>query len=135
MRLLVDTNVILDVWLGRKPFLAASALILEAIFTGRATGLFCSSSVTDLHYICRRELGESAVRKRLTVLIDHLELTPVLSGRVRKAIRSPISDFEDAVLDESAFESKADYIVTRNPADFARGKVPALTPESVLRVM
>jgi predicted nucleic acid-binding protein len=135
MRLLVDTNVILDVWLGRKPFLASSALVLEAVFTGRATGLFCSSSVTDLHYICRKELGESAVRKRLTVLIDQFELTPVLGGQVRKAIRSSVSDFEDAVLDESAFESNADFIVTRNSADFARGRVPAITPEDALRLV
>jgi len=135
MRLLIDTNVVLVVWLGRKRFLAASALILVAVLTGRATGLFCSSSVTDLYYIGRKELSESAVRSRLRLLIDQLELTPVLSGQVRMALRSSVSDFEDAVLDESARESKADYIVTRNPGDFARGHIPAVTPEDALRLV
>ena len=135
MRLLIDTNVVLDVWLRREPFLAASARILDTVISGRETGLFCSSSVTDLYYVGRKELSESLVRSQLSGLIDHLELTPVLGSQVRRALRSSMRDFEDAVLDESAWESKADYIVTRNPRDFARGRVTAITPEDALRLV
>jgi len=135
LRALIDTNVVLDVWLERQPFLRASALVLDACERGTIGGLFCASSVTDLYYIGRKELGEAAIRSRLRVLTAVLEIASVQSSHIRSALDSPLSDFEDAVLEAVATESAARYIITRNTLDFSRSPLAALDPEAFLKLV
>ena len=50
----------------------------------------------------------------------------------RRAISSDMSDFEDAVMAESALRSGMDCIVTRNGKDYRLSPVPICTPGELL---
>lgn len=48
---------------------------------------------------------------------------------------SGFKDFEDAVQYYSAFQVKADCIITRNKGDFRDDKLPVLAPEEFLATL
>ena len=67
---LVDTNVALDVMLGREPHLSASAAVLAAVETARCRGLLCATTVTTIHYIAERRIGGRATLERIAGLMS-----------------------------------------------------------------
>jgi hypothetical protein len=50
----------------------------------------------------------------------------------KSALRSGISDFEDAVVETVSIASKADFIATRNIKDFKKSQIQALEPSEIL---
>jgi predicted nucleic acid-binding protein len=48
MRILFDTNVLLDALLAREPFVKDAALLLEAIESGQIEGFMSATTVTDV---------------------------------------------------------------------------------------
>ena len=54
---------------------------------------------------------------------------------IRNAISADVSDFEDAVMIETAVRSGMDCIVTRNIKDYAKAKLPVYAPADFLRLM
>jgi predicted nucleic acid-binding protein len=57
MKLLLDTNIVLDMLLGRGPWLAAASMIWQAGLDGRLTSYITASSLTDIYYIVRKTAG------------------------------------------------------------------------------
>jgi predicted nucleic acid-binding protein len=49
-RVLIDTNVVLDVLLERKPHLAASAAVWDAVETGGAADYLATHAITTTYY-------------------------------------------------------------------------------------
>lgn len=131
-RVLYDTNVILDVLLERQPHFVASAAALDAVGRGKVAGYVSAHAVTTIAYLLERRLGSAKSRRVLSDLLSKMRVAPVTDDVVRQALTSRISDFEDAVCHAAALESDLSMIVTRNIADFSKGKVPAVLPE-VLR--
>jgi predicted nucleic acid-binding protein len=72
MKLLLDTNIILDFFLGREPFFQAANLLFEAIVRGQVEGFLSASSGTDIFYICRRQT--KSLDKTREILGDILAL-------------------------------------------------------------
>ena len=132
---LVDTNVVLDVMLDRAPFALASASVLAGIESSRAQGLLCATTITTIHYIARRSIGAAASLLRIGDLLTVFGVAPVNRVALEAAIASPIKDFEDAVLHESAVRAGADCIVTRNTADFSQSQLPVYTPAQAVQAM
>jgi predicted nucleic acid-binding protein len=54
IRVLVDTNVILDALLERQPWVAEAATIWQANLTGEVAAHMTATSLTDVFYIGRR---------------------------------------------------------------------------------
>lgn len=132
---LVDTNVVLDVLLDRAPFALASASVLAGIESSRAQGLLCATTVTTIQYIAERSIGAAASRLRIGNLLAVFGVAPVNGAALEAAIASPIKDFEDAVLHESAIRAGADCIVTRNTVDFSLSQIPVYTPAQAVQAM
>lgn len=132
MTALVDTNVVLDVMLGRKPHLAASSSVLAAVETGRCQGLLCATTLTTIHYIARRQIGDRASLTRIAGLMSIFGIATVNQGVLGSALGRGMPDFEDAVLHEAALHAGAHCIVTRNVDDFGAAKIPVYTPEQFL---
>jgi predicted nucleic acid-binding protein len=129
-RVLLDTNVVLDVLLDRKPHAAASAAVWAAIEAGAAEGLLAAHAVTTIHYLLRRELGMAKARRTLGAMLRVFGVAPVDGAVIQDALRSPGGDFEDAVTAAAARLAACDLIVTRDPKGFRHPPVPVLTPES-----
>ena len=134
MKLLIDTNIILDACLNREPWNETAEKIILACAEDKVTGCITASSVTDIYYIINKELRSAEQAKeailKMLVLLDVLDVT---GTDCEKAFELPMSDYEDALLAYCGKRHKAEYIVTRNPKHFEGSPVKVVTPEDLLK--
>lgn len=135
MKVLLDTNIILDVWFKREPFLTHSLEVMSMAERSKFQGYLCATSVTTLHYLGLRSLEKKASAEVLNKLLLIYGVASVNKPILQNATLSPMSDYEDAVIDEACSSADIDLIVTRNTKDFIGGKVIALQPEEFLDLL
>lgn len=135
MRVLFDTNVVLDVLLERQPFLASSALSFARAEAGEVQGFLCATTVTTIFYLTEKAQGQEAAFQAVRALLAFLEIAPVHRPVLDQASELGFSDFEDAVLHEAARHVHAVAIVSRNTRHFRGGALPAYSPEDFNRAM
>ncbi len=123
MRVLFDTNVVLDVLLDRQPHAADAVRLFAQAERGGLDGLLGATTLTTIHYLIRKPLGEATARERIGMLLRLFEVAPVTRVVLEDALALPFGDFEDAVLHEAARHAGAGGIVTRNAADFTKATV------------
>jgi len=132
MKVLIDTNVILDVLTKREPHFEHSAAFLRLCGT-RITGCVAASQTTDIFYVLRREGVEAqaavALLKKLT---DNVKVVDTNAADVQAALASDMPDYEDALLACCANRQRAVCVVTRNEKDFALSPVRAISPKAFL---
>ena len=133
MRILVDTNIALDVYLRREPYAIESMKAIQKASKNGNRVYFSCSAITDFYYISKKNLNSSEKAHEFIIhLSKHIRLADVNKKVVFLSLTSNIDDFEDAVVDEVAANINADYILTRNKKDFEYSKVKAITPEEFL---
>ncbi len=128
MRVLVDTNIFLDVLLDRKPFSQNASRILALVETSSIEGFLCATTIMTVDYLLGRALAPAESRGALKNLLNIFEIAPVNRPVLEQALQSEISDFEDAVLEQSGRLVSVDIIITRNIKDFKKSRVTALDP-------
>lgn len=134
MKVLIDTNVIIDVLAKREPFLSASAQILRLSETMKIAGFILANSVTDIVYILRKYIPDnSSLNLTIQNLLSIVDVADILKSDILRAFELNFSDYEDALQARCAKRIKANYIITRNPSDFINSPVPTLSPESFLK--
>ena len=132
MKILYDVNVLLDALLRREPFYPAAARLLAAAEQSQVQGFLCVSSVNTLYYLVAKQTGSLAARVAIRRMLHIFALAPVNQLVLQSALQSRVTDFEDAVLCESAYHAEVDAIVTRNTAHFAFSPVKIYSPEGLL---
>jgi predicted nucleic acid-binding protein len=133
VRLLIDTNVIVDVAMERQPYLQASEQILLFVEQGSLDGYISASTFTDLYYIIRKARGHGWTLEFLTQLLTFCKIATVDQNVIDQALVSTIEDFEDAVQYETAVANQLAAIVTRNSKDFPTQGLQVFTPEALLQ--
>jgi len=128
LRVLFDTNVVLDLLLDREPFSLEAAKCFSRVEAGEIEGWLCGSTVTTLHYLIRKSAGARKARESISLLLSLFEIAPVNKTALKGALNLPFKDFEDAVLHEAARLVNADVIVTRNTVDFKHSGIPVQQP-------
>jgi predicted nucleic acid-binding protein len=129
LKILVDTDVLLDVALDRKAFVDESSAVLEWCQQTPGGALIAWHTVSNIYYILRVARNDAKGRE---FVADLLGFTGVASGgteSVRHALTMRITDFEDAMQVAAAMSGNADLIVTRNVADYRHALIPAITPQ------
>lgn len=133
MKILLDTNVILDVLLDREPFKEDSLNAMKkAINEGHILYIF-ASAVTDIFYILKKANGKTKAINHLKNLLSILNVAEVNENCILNALNSKINDYKDAVVDETAVYSSIDLILTRNIKDFKEAKTIVMTPSDYLK--
>ena len=132
MRVLVDTNVVLDVLLARRPFVVASAEVFGLVEHSRIEGLLCATTITTIDYLLTQAMSRPAARQALQKILALFEIAPVNRAVLEEAIRSKVTDFEDAVLDQAGRLAGAEVIVTRNQPDFRFASLKVVGPDELL---
>lgn len=132
MKVLYDVNVLLDALLRREPFYPAAARLLAAAEQSQVHGFLCSSSVTTLYYLVAKQTGSLAAKGAIRRVLHIFALAPVNQLVLQAALQSQVTDFEDAVLCESAYQAGVDGIVTRDAAHFAASPVKVYSPDGLL---
>ena len=135
MRILFDTNVILDALLYRQPFAIAASRLVQHVEQGRLDGILCATSVPTMYYLMSKAIGETQARSFLPVLLDTFEIAPVGISLLTDALTPDFADYEDSVIHEAAKRMYADGIVTRNQRDFRNAAIRIYAPEELLSAL
>ena len=129
---LLDTNVILDVFLERSPWSTDAAVLWQAKLDRRFVACATATSITDIFYITRRYAGREKAWQTVHTSLDQLSVIPVGIDELRLATTIGGNDFEDNLQIACAISNQLDLIVTRNLAGFPRNNIPILTPQQML---
>jgi predicted nucleic acid-binding protein len=135
MKILFDTNIIIDVFLDRKPFSEHASYLMSKVERSEITGFLCASTVTTIHYLLSKYLDKEKAIESINSLMALFEVASVNRLVIENALQSKFITFEDAVLHESARHAGAEYIITRNIKDFKKTKIPAFTPTEFLSML
>ena len=129
MRLLLDTNVLIDAFLAREPFYQDWLKILNLWVCGRAELWASAKSFTDICYVCCKSNDSAIVQRAFVESFSYLNVCSVGGQDVLNTARLEWRNFEDCLTYQAALRVKADFIITRNARDFAQSRIPALTPK------
>ena len=133
MKLLLDTNVVLDYFGVNEGFGEAAEEIFELAIVGEAIELVSASAITDIYYVARQRLKDNdAALSLIDNLQKYVHILPVTDVDVSKAIKRHWKDFEDSVQYTVAESNGVDYIISRNKDDFEENEIPCLTPSEFL---
>ena len=132
MKLLFDTNVVLDVLLAREPHAGVAARLFALVDNERIDGAVCATTVTTVAYLATKAVGGRRARKFLRRLLDMFTVAAVDRQVLEAALRLDFTDSEDAVIHEAARAWGAAGIVTRNGRDFGRATLPVFDPAELL---
>lgn len=133
MKVLVDTNVILDVLCNRKDFVADSLRVFQCCEAQHITGYISALSIPNIVYIMRKELDPERIREILHTLTMVFSIVELRESDLLKAAELSFDDYEDAIQSVCAARVRADHIVTRNGKDFSNSSVPAVSPTELLK--
>mgnify|MGYP003515954994 CR=1 FL=1 len=118
MKLLIDTNIVLDVLCNRKDFVKNSLKVFKLCETKKFDGYLSAISVPNIAYILRKELSIEKLKSiivKLNIIFSIIELKP---NDLILATDLDFKDYEDALQSVCAKRIKADFIITRNTKDF-----------------
>lgn len=133
MKLLIDTNIILDVLLKREPFCQSGVNILTLAGREDIDEYVSASAITDIYYIAYKALKDKrAVRTLLNQILKVVSVAGVTENEIRKALELEWNDFEDSVQYSVALLDNMDGIVTRNPHDYKNSEILVWLPEELL---
>jgi predicted nucleic acid-binding protein len=132
IKILIDLNIILD-FLNKRNFHVEAAQLINMCVEKKISGYICAHEVTTLSYFLLKEQKDrTKVINTITALLDIFNVIPVDETILRDSIISPISDYEDAVIEVSSMKSNIDFIISRNISDFKSSRIPTYTPEQFL---
>jgi len=133
MRVLIDTNILIDYLAKRVPFDEDARQIILLCKNRTLTACIAAHSVMNAFYIMRKDF---TLDERRTILTDLCELMTVVGIDKEKIVASlgneAFTDIEDCLQSECAKSFSAEYIITRNIKDFKNSSIPAITPDVLL---
>ena len=132
MKVLIDTNVVLDVLCNRQEFLEASEKVFKLCEVNKISGYLSALSIPNILYVMRKELEPERTKEILDKLMLIFHVADLKTDDLKKAAELKFKDYEDAVQSVCASRIHADYIVTRNIRDFTASKVTAIKPSELL---
>jgi predicted nucleic acid-binding protein len=134
MVILIDTNIILDYFISRQPFVDNAKNVLRLCFRQECNGYIAAHSITNIFYILHKDITVSKRKKMLIELCEYIEVEKKKKKQIINAlVNEEFDDIEDRLQVECAQMVNADYIVTRNITDFSASPIPAIFPEDLLK--
>ncbi len=135
MRVMLDLNVIVDMAEARDGFCAKSREAFEKSVAGGVELFFPIHGFTTLHYLLAHANKAANSKEYISWLSDHVMCAPADLSVIKAACASAVRDFEDAVVDETAFSSGCDLIVTRDARHFDASRVKAVSPGEFVDIL
>ena len=133
MKILIDTCVIIDALQARKQFNEDAEKVILAVAQNKCEGYITAKSVTDIYYLIHRcTHSDSETRNIISKVLMIINILDTTGIDIKKAMLSEMSDYEDAVMVETALRENVDLIVTRNIKDFVKSKVKVKTPKEFI---
>ncbi len=134
-KVLLDTNIILDIALKREPHFEHSAKIFELIDSKLILGFITATTVTDIYYISKKDKGNKIAIEFISNLISVVDVIGVDKNTILHALQSKIVDFEDAIQAAASEYADIEIIITRNVTDFTHSNIKVLSPKELIKMM
>lgn len=134
MKVLFDTNVVLDLLLDRNEFVDDASILISKVDTNEINGFLCATTITTIHYLLEKSLNTTQAANHIKTLLNMFDIAPVTSEILERALDSKFTDYEDSVLHEAALGVDIDSIVTRDYSGFKNAKIPAYTPKELIAI-
>ena len=135
MKVLLDTNIVLDLLLEREPFFYSAKEIFLLAEKRSFNAYLSALSITTIHYLVAKELGKEEADNTVELLLKIFDVTVLDKNVFQIALLDNGKDFEDSVIYSSAFTNEIDYIVTRDKKGFVKSKVKILEPYEFLEIL
>ena len=134
-RILIDTNVLLDYLLTRKPFYEEAKKVMLTCTEGNTKGCIAAHSISNMFFILRKDYDAKERREILSGLCTIFDIEGIDKNKLLLGLRNEdFSDFDDCLQMECAKAYGAEYIITRNIADYKMSEVKAILPEDYLKL-
>ncbi len=133
MKILIDTNIILDIVLERQPFVEQATQLFTAAQQANVILFVTATTITDLYYITRKAKGRAIALNFIADLLQFMDVAGVDKAVIMQALHSDIADFEDAIQESAAKSQAINVLVTRNETDFKNSALEIHSPESLLQ--
>jgi len=117
-KVILDTNIVIDIALERKPFNSDALKVFAGIKNNKIRAFVTATSITDIFYVLRKTLGSKETIRYLKSLLNIVGILDTDSIIIFEALDSDWNDFEDAVQGYSALYNNIDCIITRNLQDY-----------------
>jgi predicted nucleic acid-binding protein len=136
MKVLLDTNVVLDAIAKREPFYLDAQNVIDLILDNKLDGYITANSITDIFYIAKKHLSQNDLRSAMRSLFTIFSIVDVLGTDCHKALDFPLDDYEDALLIVCGDKTAIDYIITRDKEFLQKAKpsIPVISPADFLRI-
>lgn len=136
MKAVMDTCIIIDALQNRQPFCEDAQKIFLLCANDEFEGFLTAKAITDIYYLTHRQLhNDKATREIIVKLCKLFSIVDTSSLDIINALSSEVSDFEDAVMIESAVRYGVDCIVTRNVKDYSKSSIPVFAPEEFISLL
>jgi predicted nucleic acid-binding protein len=128
MRLLIDTNILLDVFFQREPHVRASAKLWQACEEDLCEGFVSPLTPVNIYYIAQKQVSKTNARDLVVETLGVFGVAPLGFAELETALQLDFPDYEDAVQVAAALSSGLDAVVTRNRDDFTKSTLPVYSP-------
>ncbi|CAC5339958.1 MULTISPECIES: type II toxin-antitoxin system VapC family toxin [Planktothrix] len=135
MRVLIDTNVVLDFLQEREPFVDDAAKIFAKIDAGELEGFISAITITNIYYIIRKVSGKITAQDAIAQIMTDLHICAVDREILEQAITLNFQDFEDAVQCACGIANEVDAIITRDPSGFVNAGILVIPPGALGNIM
>jgi predicted nucleic acid-binding protein len=132
--LFIDTDVIIDFLIDRKPHSREAAIIFTLIDQKKLKGYASSLTFSNLYYVLRKIEPHKKVLTKLDSISKIMTILSVCEQNIRDAIESGFPDFEDSIQYFCALDcKKVEVIITRNTKDYRNSTLPVMTPGDFIK--
>lgn len=135
MKILLDTNIVLDLLMDRMPFADAATELFSKVEDGTIIGYLCGTTITTVYYLAAIAVGAPRAQEEIKKLLSLFEVATVNRPVLESALVADFSDFEDAVIHEAACHVGAEAIVTRNQKDFKKSRISVYSSEEIAKIL
>ena len=132
MKILLDTNIVLDLLLEREPFCNEAKDIFTIIEADKITGFLCATSITTIYYLISKSIDKSKADQIIEKLLQLFNIADVNKSILFESLKNNGKDFEDSVIYTSAEYFDIDVIITRVKKGFKQSNVKVLKPNDFL---
>jgi len=135
VKVLFDTNVVLDLLMDRAPHSDAAAELFAKVEDGSVVGYLCGTTITTVYYLTAKVVGAKKAREEVHKILALFDVAPVNRAVLESALSADFANFEDAVIHEAACHAGAEAIITRNQKDFKRARISVYIPTELARIL
>ncbi len=135
MRVLIDTNIVLDFLQEREPFVEDAVMLFARIDAGEVEGFIAATTITNIYYIVRRAAGVMVAQDAIAQVLTDLHICAVDRTILEQAIALNFQDFEDAVQYACGMAHGVDAIVTRDASGFVNAGIPVMSPGELNKIL